>query len=144
MTVDWSGNTEIAGYCISHSTLEITTANVNKYYVTGSSYNTLYIPYGYTTIFYSLATDSTINQILIVDNLTNKTNKMFNGYRISLAKSPGYGYLSAVSSVPVGKLSSNYYVQYKAGAQGASSTNQLLEAFEDFIYYNGTWYSKGY
>jgi hypothetical protein len=144
MTVDWSGNTEMAGYCISHSTLEITTANSSTYFVTGASYNTLYIPYGYTTIFYSLATDSTINQILIVDNLTNKTNKMFNGYRISLAKSPGYGYLSAVSSVPVGKLSSNYYLQYKAGAEGASSTNQLLEAFEDFIYYNGTWYSKGY
>lgn len=143
MTVDWSGNTEIAGYCIYHPTLEITTANVSTYFVTGSSYNTLYIPYGYTTIFYNLGSNLTINQILIVDNLTNKTNKMFNGYRISLIQG-GNGYLSPVSSVPVGKLSSNYYVQYKAGAQGASSPNQLLEAFEDFIYYNGTWYSKGY
>ena len=143
MTVDWSGNTEIAGYCIYHPTLEITTSNVSTYFVTGSSYNTLYIPYGYTTIFYNLGSNLTINQILIVDNLTNKTNKMFNGYRISLIQG-GNGYLSPVSSVPVGKLSSNYYVQYKAGAIGASQQTQLIESFEDFIYYNGTWYSKGY
>ena len=142
------GTTTVAAFCkegaLTDTLLVLGIVLMITYFVTGASYNTLYIPYGYTTIFYSLATDSTINQILIVDNLTNKTNKMFNGYRISLAKSPGYGYLSAVSSVPVGKLSSNYYLQYKAGAQGASSTNQLLEAFEDFIYYNGTWYSKGY
>jgi hypothetical protein len=35
---------------------------------------------------------------------------------------------------------------YRGGSIGSQSslTGQMKEAFEDFIYFNGIWYSKGY
>jgi hypothetical protein len=123
MTVDWSGNTEIAGYCISHSTLEITNANVSTYYVTGASYNTLYIPYGYDTVIYSAPTAGTINQVLIVDNISTKNNKMFNGYKLNIIAVGNINVVSYNSNVKIGYFS--YWIGNRLTSSCGSDVNSI-------------------
>ena len=143
ITVDWSGNTEIAGYCIYHPTLEITTANVSTYYVTGSSYNTLYIPYGYDTVIYSAPTAGTIDQVLIVDNIATKNNKMFNGYKLNIIAVGGSYMVRFNTNVPIGYFS--YWVgDNRKNTCGQDTNTQQVSAFDEFIYYNGLWVCKSY
>ena len=143
MTVDWSGNTEIAGYCISHSTLEITNANVSTYYVTGASYNTLYIPYGYDTVIYSAPTAGDINQVLIVDNISTKNNKMFNGYKLNIIAVGNVNVVSYNSNVKIGYFS--YWIGIRGTSSCGSDVNSIaVSPFDEFIYYNGLWVCKSY
>lgn len=39
---------------------------------------------------------------------------------------------------------SNYVYTYRYGVGGSSATGCMWEAFEEFIYFNGVWYSKAY
>jgi hypothetical protein len=72
------------------------------------------------------------------------TYKIENGRRLTLIGnfSPSQLYSSGNTD---GRFSSYLYV-YRGGSIGYQSplTGRMKEAFEDFIYFNGIWYSKGY
>lgn len=39
---------------------------------------------------------------------------------------------------------SRYVYDYRAGVPGPNLSHRLFECYEDYIYFNGVWYSKGY
>lgn len=86
----------------------------------------------------------TTNQIKVSAIQFASTYKVENGRRLTLIGnfSPSQQYSSGNTD---GRFSSYLYV-YRGGSLGyqTSLTWQIRDAFEDFIYFNGIWYSKGY
>lgn len=69
---------------------------------------------------------------------------VFNGKRVSLigefVPSERYSYNNTVS----GGFSSYLYT-HRPGSPNSSLTNDtVIRGYEDFIYFNGKWYGKGY
>lgn len=86
----------------------------------------------------------TTNQIKVSAIQFASTYKVENGRRLTLIGnfSPSQQYSSGNTD---GRFSSYLYI-YRGGSVSyqTSLTGQIRDAFEDFIYFNGVWYSKGY
>lgn len=86
----------------------------------------------------------TTNQIKVSAIQFASTYKVENGRRLTLIGnfSPSQQYSSGNTD---GRFSSYLYT-YRGGSisNQTSVTGRMTEAFEDFIYFNGIWYSKGY
>lgn len=86
----------------------------------------------------------TTNQIKVSAIQFESPYKSENGRRLTLIGnfSPSQQYSGGNTD---GRFSTYLYV-YRGGSIGyqSSFTGQIRDAFEDFIYFNGIWYSKGY
>lgn len=114
--------------------LELTDSNLSTYF--NSSTGALTIPNGVTTILFNTSSTKKVSNIV--------GTCAVNGYRLTIAGQ--WLPVQKTSSSTTGCFSS-YIYGYRAGASGTSfdgATNRLTEAFEDFIYFNGVWYSKAY
>jgi hypothetical protein len=118
--------------------LEITDSNLSNYY--DSSTEILKNIHDVAKVI----AFKTTNQIKVSAIQFANTYKVENGRRLTLIGnfSPSQLYSSGNTD---GRFSSYLYV-YRGGSIGSQSsfTGQIKEAFEDFIYFNGIWYSKGY
>lgn len=113
--------------------LELTDSNLATYF--NSSTGVLTIPNGVTTILFNT------NYVQKVFNIIGTC--AVNGYRLSIAGR--WQPAEKTSSSTTGCFSS-YIYGYRGGAvsYGTQYSSEMREAFEDFIYFNGVWYSKAY
>ena len=114
--------------------LEINNSNINTYF--NSSTEILTIAGGISVIVFNTTNVITISSI-------QQTN-VFNGKRITLV-----GNFSPSQQYSTGNIEgrfSSYLYFYRGGslAYQTSLPGRIKDAFEDFIYFNGVWYSKGY
>lgn len=130
---DKDGNIIDVTYSKINDTLEITDSNLSTYYD-----STTQILSGIDkwigTIVISTTNSITISAIQLTD--------VFNGKRLSLVGNfaPSERYAGTTTD---GRFS-QYLYEYRYGEWGYNNTDALKEAFEEFIYFNGIWYSKGY
>ena len=112
--------------------LALTQENLNDYY--DADTEILQVPAGTKTILFNLP-DTKVAAIQM-EGVTS-------GQRITVAGSfvPSQHY-SADKNVD-GRFSSYLYT-YRSGYNMGSNDGRLEYAFEDFMYYYGVWYSKGY
>lgn len=66
-----------------------------------------------------------------------------NGKRITIMNNVHLDYACSSSETTEGRFS-QYLYGYLFGVSGGSSILHLVDAFSDFIYWNGVMYSKGY
>lgn len=114
--------------------LELTDSNLATYF--NSSTGVLTIPNGVTTVLFNTSSTKKVSNIV--------GGCAVNGYRLTIAGR--WLPVQKTSSSTTGCFSS-YIYGYRAGASGTSfdgASNRLTEAFEDFIYFKGVWYSKAY
>ena len=112
--------------------LALTQENLNDYY--DANTEILQVPAGTKTILFNLP-DTKVAAIQM-EGVTS-------GQRITVAGAfiPSEHY-SADKNVD-GRFSSYLYT-YRSGYNMGSNDGRLVDAFEDFMYYYGVWYSKGY
>jgi hypothetical protein len=112
--------------------LVLTQENLNNYY--DADTEILQVPAGTKTILFNLP-DTKVAAIQM-EGVTS-------GQRITVAGAfiPSEHY-SADKNVD-GRFSSYLYT-YRSGYNMGSNDGRLVDAFEDFMYYYGVWYSKGY
>lgn len=112
--------------------LALTQENLNNYY--DADTEILQVPAGTKTILFNLP-DTKVAAIQM-EGVTS-------GQRITVAGAfiPSEHY-SADKNVD-GRFSSYLYT-YRSGYNMGSNDGRLVDAFEDFMYYYGVWYSKGY
>lgn len=101
----------------------------------------LTIPEGTSQVFFNTTTEVSIALVRGAGSIGRFPR---NGVRITIAGNwkpqEGGGYSG---SNAVGRFSSYLYV-YRGGVASASANYRMTHAFEDFMYFNGVWYSKGY
>lgn len=101
----------------------------------------LTIPEGTTSVFFNTTTEVSI---ALVRGAGSGGRFPRNGVRITIAgnwrpqENGGFAGNNAD-----GRFSSFLY-GYRSGVAGASVSYRMTHAFEDFMYFNGVWYSKGY
>lgn len=112
--------------------LALTQENLNDYY--DQETEILQVPAGTKTILFNLP-DTKVAAIQM-EGVTS-------GQRITVAGSfvPSQHYCSDDN---VDGRFSSYLYSYRSGRFGDSHDGLLVSAFEDFMYYYGVWYSKGY
>lgn len=130
--------------------LEITDSNWQSYLTASNAGGTvpsnminadiLTIPEGTSQVFFNTTTEANIALVKGAGSLGRFPR---NGVRISIAgnwrpQSNG-GYSGSVDG-----CFSSYIYQYRGGAEPYATSYKLNMAFEDFIYFNGVWYSKGF
>lgn len=127
--------------------LEITNDNWQSYMTASnesssfSSCDILTIPEGTTSIFFSTQQTASIACIRGKETLGRFPR---NGVRITIAgnwkpqENGGYAGGNAEGRF------SQYLYTYRAGVSGSYKDSRMDDAFEDFLYFNGVWYSKGY
>ena len=94
------------------------------------------LPRAYSTIFFDTTNMATISYIRGASN----SNVQKNGRRLTIAGN----WKPREESSGDGRFT-QYLYRYRGGSVGASQfTDCLREAYEDFVYFNGIWYSKGY
>ena len=94
------------------------------------------LPRAYSTIFFNTTNTATISYIRGASN----SNVQKNGRRLTIAGN----WKPREESSGDGRFT-QYLYKYRGGSVGASQfTDCLREAYEDFVYFNGIWYSKGY
>ena len=137
---------------ISYSTgdvLEITDSNWQTYLTTyqggtpispnGGDILTLDKPY--STVIFNLGANTDAAKVAVV---TGNSTVLTNGRRITiLGKWMPQENGGALGSSAVGRFS-EYLYEYRGGSTYSSWSSQLVEAREEFLYFNGVWYSKGY
>ena len=127
--------------------LEITDSNWQSY-MTGSNGSTsfsncdiLTIPEGTSQIFFSTTEEANIACIRGEGSIGRFPR---NGVRITVAGNwrpqQGGGYAGSSAE---GRFSA-YLYNLRSGWPGGSEFYRIYDAFEDFMYFNGVWYSKGY
>lgn len=108
----------------------------------------LTIPEGISSIFFSQSlivgtTETMEANIALVRGAGSLGRFPRNGVRISIAgnwrpqQNGGF-------SGPVEGRFSNYLYNLRSGWAGGSEAYRIYDVFEDFMYFNGVWYSKGY
>lgn len=101
----------------------------------------LTIPEGITSIFFSTQQTASISCIRGKETIGRFPR---NGVRITIAgnwkpqENGGYAGGNAEGRF------STYLYTYRAGVAGGYKDSRMDDAFEDFLYFNGVWYSKGY
>jgi len=127
--------------------LNITNDNWQSYMTASNESSSFYscdiltIPEGITSIFFSTQQTASISCIR-----GKETYGRFprNGVRITIAgnwkpqENGGYAGGNAEGRF------SQYLYTYRAGVSGSYKDSRMDDAFEDFLYFNGVWYSKGY
>lgn len=113
--------------------LEITDSNLSTYY-NASTEILSGIPKEVGTIVFTTTNQYKISAIQVTD--------VFNGKRIALVGNyiPSESYAHTTTS---GRFS-QYLYEHRYGEHGLGDSNAPVEFYEDFIYFNGIWYSKGY
>lgn len=116
--------------------LEITDSNLSDYYDSSTEILTNIHDVAKVIAF------RTTNQIKVSAIQFASTYKVENGRRLSLIGNyvPSQRYANGSTK---GRFS-QYLYEYRGGYPGKNYTSDLKGAFEDFIYFNGIWYSKGY
>ncbi len=131
--------------------LEITDSNWQLYLTASNSggavpsniYNAdiLTIPEGTSQVFFNTTTEVSIACIRGEGSIGRFPR---NGVRITVAgkwaPQSGGGYAGGNAE---GRFSA-YLYDYRGGVPGNSLSASVVEAYEDFMYFNGVWYSKGY
>lgn len=101
----------------------------------------LTIPEGTSQIFFNTTAEASIALVKGAGSLGRFPR---NGVRISIAGNwkpqENGGYSGPTAD---GRFSAYLYV-YRGGVASASANYRMTHAFEDFMYFNGVWYSKGY
>lgn len=127
--------------------LEITNDNWQSY-MTASNESTsfsncdiLTIPEGVTSIFFSTQQTASIACVRGKETIGRFPR---NGVRITIAGNwkPQQDGGNAGGNAE-GRFS-QYLYTYRAGVAGGYKDSRMDDAFEDFLYFNGVWYSKGY
>lgn len=101
----------------------------------------LTIPEGVSQVFFNTTNEASIALVRGASTLNRFPR---NGVRITIAgnwkpqENGGYS-----GSNAVGRFSAYLYV-YRGGVASSSANYRMTHAFEDFMYFNGVWYSKGY
>lgn len=101
----------------------------------------LTIPEGVSQVFFNTTNEASIALVRGASTLNRFPR---NGVRITIAgnwkpqENGGYSGGNAV-----GRFSAYLYV-YRGGVASSSANYRMTHAFEDFMYFNGVWYSKGY
>ena len=93
------------------------------------------LPRAYSTIFFDTNYTATISYILGATG----SNVQKNGRRITVAGN----WKPREESSGDGRFT-QYLYRYRGGVVGSQFADRLREAYEDFVYFNGIWYSKGY
>ena len=94
------------------------------------------LPRAYSTIFFNTTNTAKISYIRGASN----SNVQKNGRRLTIAGN----WKPREESSGDGRFT-QYLYKYRSGSVGASQfADCLREAYEDFVYFNGIWYSKGY
>lgn len=94
------------------------------------------LPRAYSTIFFNTTNTATISYIRGASN----SNVQKNGRRLTIAGN----WKPREESSGDGRFT-QYLYKYRGGSVGTPQfTDCLREAYEDFVYFNGIWYSKGY
>lgn len=101
----------------------------------------LTIPEGVSQVFFNTTNEASIALVRGASTLNRFPR---NGVRITIAGNwkpqENGGYLGGNA---VGRFSAYLYV-YRGGVASSSANYRMTHAFEDFMYFNGVWYSKGY
>lgn len=101
----------------------------------------LTLPEGISQVFFNTTNEASIALVRCASSLNRFPR---NGVRISIAgnwkpqENGGYS-----GSNADGRFSAYLYV-YRGGVASASANYRMTHAFEDFMYFNRVWYSKGY
>lgn len=116
-----------------NDTLEINDSNLSTYYDAGTEILSG-IPIEVGTIVFATTNQYTISAVQVID--------VFNGKRIALVGNyiPSESYAHTTTS---GRFS-QYLYEHRYGEHGSVDQNTPAEFYEDFIYFNGIWFGKGY
>lgn len=127
--------------------LEITNDNWQSYLTASNGNNNnivncdiLTIPEGISSIFFNTTNEANIALVRGAGSLERFPR---NGVRISIAGNWRPQENGGYSGTVDGRFS-QYLYQFRGGSPSHSWSNRLVNVFEDFMYFNGVWYSKGY
>ncbi|MEE0936472.1 MAG: hypothetical protein UIG52_00420 [Bacteroidales bacterium] len=116
-----------------YDVLEITDSNLSTYYDVATEILSG-IPKEVCTIVFTTTNQYKISAVQVID--------VFNGKRIALVGNyiPSEHYANTTIS---GRFS-QYLYEHRYGEHGGGDQNTPAEFYEDFIYFNGIWFGKGY
>jgi hypothetical protein len=120
-----------------NATLEINDNNLSEYYTNSVSiFETLTIPIDVETIVFNTSNEVKISAIQIPD--------VFNGKRITLI-GQYFSTSEHSANTSVDGRFSEYLYEHKYGQRtGSAQSSNDRYTYEQYLYYKGIWYSKGY